>query len=141
VNARYFYRVRAVRAGSKGPLSTAAQAAVGELVDTTPLSAPRVSAQALRYDKITLSWEPSTDNVAIKAYEVYRDDKKIADVEPFYLSWYDFDTVAGQEYSYTVKAVDEAGNRSEASPESRVSSTASFCYWRFRGFESYKRDG
>ncbi|MGD0898717.1 MAG: glycosyl hydrolase-related protein [Thermoguttaceae bacterium] len=121
VNARYFYRVRAVRAGSKGPLSTAAQAAVGELVDTTPPSAPRVSAQALRYDKITLSWEPSTDNVAIKAYEVYRDDKKIADVEPFYLSWYDFDTVAGQEYSYTVKAVDEAGNRSEASPESRVS--------------------
>ncbi|MGD0896401.1 MAG: glycosyl hydrolase-related protein [Thermoguttaceae bacterium] len=120
VNGRYFYRVRAVRAGSKGPLSTAAQAAVGELVDTMPPSAPRVSAQALRYDKITLSWEPSTDNVAIKAYEVYRDNKKIADVEPFYLSWYDFDTVAGQEYSYTVKAVDEAGNRSEASRESRV---------------------
>jgi hypothetical protein len=121
LTGQYYYRVRAVRAGAKGPFSEAAKAAAGALADAAPPSAPRVSARALRYDKIDLRWEPAADNVAVKAYEVHRDDAKIADLEPLFLSWIDFDTVPDKDYRYTVIALDEAGNRSAAGDACKVS--------------------
>jgi len=116
-----FYKVRAVRAGRKGPFSAAVEATPGELKDEMPPTPPVVSATALRYNKIALAWEPSADNVVLAGYRVFRDGRQIADLETVYNTWVDLRVEPDQQYVYTVKAVDEAGNESPASNEASVS--------------------
>jgi hypothetical protein len=91
------------------------------LNDTTPPSAPLLSARALRFDKVTLSWEPATDDVAVKGYRLFRDGAPIAELEPVYLSWIDLKAAPDREYRYTIAAVDEAGNVSVAGNVAAVS--------------------
>jgi len=111
----YYYAVRGVQAGKKGPFSAIAPAAGGLPADTVPPSAPVLWGQALHSTKVTLSWLPSTDNMAVKGYKVYRDDKQIADVPELYGSWLDTSVQPATAYSYSVKAYDLAGNLSSAS--------------------------
>lgn len=62
---------------------------------------------------VALSWSPSTDNIAVTGYEVYRNGSKIATVS---LPAYTDPTVTSNvTYTYYVKAFDVAGNRSPAS--------------------------
>jgi hypothetical protein len=63
--------------------------------------------------QIDLSWETSTDNEAVTGYNVYRDGEKIGDTAE--TSYSDTDIDSNTDYSYTVSAVDEAGNESEQS--------------------------
>lgn len=61
---------------------------------------------------VLLSWSPSTDNVAVVGYEVYRAGNKIATVnEPVYL---DPSVASGNSFNYQVFAFDAKGNRSVA---------------------------
>jgi hypothetical protein len=110
----YYYAVRAVQAGKKGPFSAAAQAANGLPADTVPPSAPVLWGQALHSTKVTLSWLPATDNQAVKGYKVYRDDKQIADLPELFGSWLDTKVQPATTYTYTVKAYDISGNLSSA---------------------------
>jgi chitodextrinase len=62
---------------------------------------------------VALSWSPSTDNVAVAGYDVFRGANKIATVTgPAYT---DPSVTSNLGYSYTVVAFDAAGNRSIAS--------------------------
>ena len=63
---------------------------------------------------MTLTWQPSTDNMAVKGYRVYRDGTQIADVAEVFRSWMDAAVTPNATYQYTVKAYDMAGNLSEA---------------------------
>jgi chitodextrinase len=63
--------------------------------------------------QLAIDWTPSTDNVGVTAYEVYRGGALVATVTT---TWFlDSGLVASTNYGYQVRAVDAAGNRSTAS--------------------------
>ncbi|POA17970.1 hypothetical protein C1886_19180 [Pseudomonas sp. FW300-N1A1] len=77
--------------------------------DTLPPSKPgNLRADDIKFDSITLEWEPSTDNVRVTGYQVYRNDIAIDTVNStFYI---DRLLIANTHYSYKVRALDAAGN-------------------------------
>lgn len=108
----YYYAVRAAGAGRKSACSAAAQAVPGLVADTLAPSAPVVKGLALHATKVTLSWEPASDNFAVMGYKVLRDGIQITDVPAVFNSWMDNAVKPGTTYRYTVTACDVAGNRS-----------------------------
>lgn len=93
--------------------------------DENPDTEAPTQPQGLHAEKVTansvgLSWEPSTDNVGVKEYQVLRDGQVIGTVPG--TTFTDGKLTANTEYTYTVKAVDTAGNVSEES-ESVVAKT------------------
>ncbi len=89
----------------------------GRGTDHTPPEAPaKVSAQVETWggrSGIALRWQPSTDNVLVAAYEVFRDGKLLdrVGIGTFY-----FDAGAGAGHHYEIRAVDGDGNRSPSVP-------------------------
>lgn len=109
----YYYKVRAVKAGLKGTASGAVQATSGTVSDTTAPAAPaKLKGQCLYWnDRISLSWEPSTDNLYVKGYRIYRDSTLIEDQDVVLNSFLDLGPFSyGTTYTYTVRAYDAAGN-------------------------------
>ncbi|PEO80713.1 DUF3472 domain-containing protein [Bacillus toyonensis] len=64
-------------------------------------------------DSVELKWNPSTDNVGVKGYQVLRNGQLIQTVQGTMFT--DQNLTANKEYKYTVKAVDAAGNISAQS--------------------------
>lgn len=62
---------------------------------------------------ITLGWAGSSDNIKVKGYQLYRDGKKITTTTKTVYT--NKSLIPGRNYTYTVKAYDEAGNLSESS--------------------------
>jgi beta-lactamase superfamily II metal-dependent hydrolase/chitodextrinase len=63
---------------------------------------------------VTISWDKSSDNVAVKEYNIYRDGNNlIATTDK--LSYTDNGLTQDKTYTYAVKAVDASGNESGAS--------------------------
>ncbi len=64
---------------------------------------------------VSLSWKPSTDNVGVARYIVFRSDNGLPAIEvgrsetPTFT---DASVIPGQEYTYSVRAIDAAANRS-----------------------------
>ncbi|MFF3030973.1 glycoside hydrolase family 6 protein [Streptomyces rubiginosohelvolus] len=71
---------------------------------------------------VTLEWSASTDNVGVTGYDVYRGTTKISTVAT--PSFTDTGLSAATAYSYTVRAQDEAGNRSASSAALSVTTEA-----------------
>ncbi|MGE3166754.1 MAG: LamG-like jellyroll fold domain-containing protein [Planctomycetota bacterium] len=96
-------------------------------IDCNPdLLAPTVPEQlvgiAVSGTRVALAWDPSTDDVAVAGYRVARDGQVVATVVANqYLDTALFPMV---QYSYTVSAVDEAGNVSAPSVPVVVSTAA-----------------
>ena len=105
----YHYRVRAYDdAGNRGPRSPEAEATT-PAGDTQPPSAPGdLVADAPSPFHVDLAWSPSTDDVGVVAYDVYRDGALVASVAGHTLA--DDDVTPGDRYDYTVTARDAAGN-------------------------------
>ncbi|MDB5104361.1 MAG: type protein [Fibrobacteres bacterium] len=110
----YWYRVRAVKAGSKGAASPASQAAAGTYVDRTPPSVPElIRVDRLHGTRASLEWTASEDDIAVAGYEVWRDGQKLLTVDAILNSHLDIAPVAWNEMPrYQVLAFDQAGNRS-----------------------------
>ena len=88
--------------------------------DTTPPTAPtNLKANPVSSSQINLAWNPSSDNVAVVGYEVYRDGVKIATAAT--TSYGDANLTPSTTYSYYVVALDQAGN---VSPSSNTVSVA-----------------
>jgi len=82
--------------------------------DHTAPSAPAgLVATATSVSTVTLSWSAATDNVGVTGYAVYRDGMQIAIVPD--VTFTDEGLNDSTTYSYQVKAIDAAGNRSTAS--------------------------
>lgn len=113
----YSYTVVAV--DGKGKESNASKALtvrtkVEDIVDTEAPTAPAgIMTHHPTEAEIDLMWSPSRDNVGVVKYEIYRDGSHVGTVEK--PSFVDKGLTAGTSYTYTIKAVDAAGNISEES--------------------------
>ncbi|PEC07629.1 hypothetical protein CN540_19980 [Bacillus toyonensis] len=67
-------------------------------------------ASNLTSNSVELKWNPSTDNIGVKEYQVLRDGQLIQTVQG--TTFIDQTLTANKEYKYAVKAVDAAGNTS-----------------------------
>jgi chitodextrinase len=82
--------------------------------DTTPPSVPTgLTATAASASRINLAWSAATDNVGVAGYRIYRNGARIATSAS--TSYADTGLTADTTYSYTVAAVDAAGNTSAQS--------------------------
>lgn len=90
------------------PKDIFAPAAPANLTATT-------SAISATTSSVQLSWSPSTDNVAVTGYEVYRNGSKIATVPQ--AGYTDPSVTSNTTYAYYIKALDAAVNRSPASAQ------------------------
>lgn len=100
-----------------GTVNTAlASLYIGDLatVDSTPPSVPaNLAASATSSSQINLSWTPSTDNVGVTGYNIYRGGALIG--TSITASFANTGLAASTTYSYTVRAFDAAGNMSAQS--------------------------
>ena len=81
--------------------------------DVTPPSVPgNVAGAAVGHTQVDVSWSPSTDNVGVDSYEIFRNGSLAGTVNGATLSFSDIGLQPSTTYSYTVEAVDGAGNRS-----------------------------
>jgi chitodextrinase len=103
--------------------------------DTTPPTQPQnVSATALSRTQVQLSWDASTDNVGVTAYDIYRNGSLIASTAPP-AGYLDQPVQASTTYNYYVVAKDAAGNSSPPSNTATVTTPANSTMF-FDGFES-----
>ncbi len=107
----------AVRASDEAGNYDASPAQYGWLVnepaDTSAPSAPLSLTATAGDGTAALSWSASSDNVGVTGYRLYRDGAQVA--APSGTSFTDTGLVNGASLSYTVKAIDAAGNLSAAS--------------------------
>jgi chitodextrinase len=85
--------------------------------DTVPPTVPTgLSATAATGPvHVNLSWNASTDNLAVSGYTIYRNGSPLTTVSASTLTYADMAVTAGTHYSYSVDAFDAAGNRSAQS--------------------------
>lgn len=87
--------------------------------DTKAPSAPGTPTMTAHGTKsISFQWTEATDDVAVYAYEIYRDGEKIGEVGRDTLSYQDTGLTESTAYKYDVYARDRAGNRSDAATAS-----------------------
>jgi chitodextrinase len=109
----YTYRVRAFdAAGNVSPQSNAASATTQPTPDTTAPTTPSgLAATVISPSRIGLSWSPSTDNVAVTGYRVYRNGVFLAALGNV-TTYESAGLAASTAYTYNVDAVDAVGNAS-----------------------------
>lgn len=92
--------------------------------DKTPPSSPTGVTALSSAANITLSWNPSTDNIGVTGYYIYRDNTRLGTVTTprFTDSMIKAETL----YTYTISAYDEAGNESVRSDVFSVRATDTF---------------
>jgi chitodextrinase len=84
--------------------------------DTAAPSAPtNLTAIAVGSTQVNLSWTPSTDNIGVTGYDVYRNGVRVgSSTTPSYA---DAGLEPSTQYCYVIKAYDAAGNVSPASSQ------------------------
>ena len=90
--------------------------------DTTAPSTPTsVVANAASAFEVAISWDPSTDNVGVTGYTIYRDSVEIGTVDGQTTAFYDTTVSPNTSYGYTIDAFDAVANRSApSSPPANV---------------------
>ncbi|MDA8242454.1 MAG: fibronectin type III domain-containing protein, partial [Nitrospiraceae bacterium] len=90
---------------------------------TSPSTPSGLAATAISSTQINLSWIPSTDNVVVAGYRVYRDGTYITSVST--TSYVDKGKLApSTTFTYTISAFDAAGNNSSLSGPVSVTTPA-----------------
>ncbi|MBO1101058.1 fibronectin type III domain-containing protein [Enterococcus hirae] len=112
----YTYEVRAV--DQAGNVSVASNAVTARTIMAS--SSPPAAPLNLRIDDVTtnsvsLSWEEAIDDVGVTGYHVYRDDQLVQTLSGTDLTYIDTGLMEDTTYTYKIRAVDQAGNLSEAS--------------------------
>ncbi|MCI0542507.1 family 16 glycosylhydrolase [bacterium] len=82
--------------------------------DTEPPTAPtNLTASSPSPFRVVLSWDPSTDNVGVTGYNIYRDGTLIGVAGAQFTTYTDgIGLLPGKTYTYSVRARDVAGNLS-----------------------------
>jgi fibronectin type 3 domain-containing protein len=112
---RYWSR-EAATSGNR-PQLTVVCATSAPAPDTTAPTAPaNLTAQPVSGSEVDLQWTGSTDNAGVTGYRIYRGGAVVGTVPGDGLTYHDAsDVKPGTSYSYTVTAVDAAGNESTRS--------------------------
>ncbi|HZT44988.1 MAG TPA: hypothetical protein VFA24_02315 [Gaiellaceae bacterium] len=110
------YSYSVVATDAAGNRSAPAAASVTTPGDVSAPSTPTglTSTAASAPTRVNLAWAPSTDDVGVTAYRVYRDGAVIATVGT--TAYTDAAVVRRKSYGYAVSALDAAGNESPLSP-------------------------
>src|SRR3989344_4064698 len=87
-----------------------------------PTTPTNLTASAISSSQINLSWTQSTDNIGVTGYRVYRGGTQVA--SPSTTSYSDTGLSPSTTYSYTVAAVDGAGNISFQSTSAQATTQA-----------------
>lgn len=118
------YTYTATASDAAGNTSAASSAVSGTTApDTAAPSVPSgVSAAALSPSRVALSWQPSTDDVGVAGYRVYRNGSLIGSSAT--TTFTDATAAPATSYAYTVSATDAAGNASAQSPSVTVRTPA-----------------
>jgi exo-1,4-beta-D-glucosaminidase len=84
--------------------------------DVVPPTVPgNLRTTSVTAGSVTVCWDPSTDNVGVVRYDVFRDDVKVGSATPPATCFTDTTVQPETTYAYTVKAFDAAGLSSAAS--------------------------
>ena len=113
----YSYTVRAVDAA--GNLSDASNTATATVPDSIKPSAPGNLKATAGTGQVTLTWKASTDNIGVTGYRIYRNGTQVGSVSGTTLTYTDTGLARGT-YSYTVRAIDAAGNLSRTRARRRA---------------------
>ena len=109
----YGYTVAALDAA--GNRSAASATATVSTPDSQAPTVPQgVNADGSGSLQVTVTWNASTDDVGVTSYAIIRDGTQIGTVNGTTLSYIDRGVAPGQ-HTYSVAALDAAGNRSNAS--------------------------
>ncbi|MDO8603872.1 MAG: fibronectin type III domain-containing protein [bacterium] len=119
-------------AGNNTPKSTALSVTTsagggggGGSGDTIPPTQPtNLKATAISSTQVSLSWTASTDTGGVATYIVYRDGASVAGVASPAVSFINSGISPSTTYSYTIRAVDVAGNPSALSTASSATTPA-----------------
>lgn len=104
---------------------TAIPSSAAVRIDSKPPSPPGGLSMSYRtFTSVSLSWSKSQDDTGVKAYQVFRDGRKIVSV--IKNSYTNTDLVPGNSYTYVIKAYDAAGNLSEGSFPLKVSTVSDY---------------
>jgi calcineurin-like phosphoesterase family protein len=98
--------------------------ATGDGDAVAPTTPTQLSATAQMSGGVTLSWLPSTDDVGVTGYTIYRDGGRLATVGATLTTYADISVAPLTSYSYTVDAFDGAGNHSAQSIPALVTTPA-----------------
>lgn len=110
----YRYQIYATdRTGQLSPTSDPVTIQTAVAPDSTAPTAPTGLAANATTSSVALSWQPSTDNVVVTGYSIFRNGKLAGTTAG--TSFTDSTVAAGVQYSYTVQASDAAGNLSAMS--------------------------
>jgi len=92
--------------------------------DTSPPTKPsNLAATATSSTRVDLSWSASSDDVGVTAYEISRGGAVLATIGAV-TTYSDTSVAASTSYSYTVRALDAAGNRSAPSDPATATTPA-----------------
>ena len=100
--------------------------------ESTPPTVPGgLAANAVGGRQVSLGWSASTDNTAVRGYDVYRNSQLIATTDASTLSYSDAGLAPGTSYSYTVDAFDGSGNHSSQATAAAVTTpkTATYVFY------------
>ncbi len=111
----YTFSIRAIdAAGNESAASNAVNFNTSSGVDTQAPSAPTsLSASNITQTTVDLSWNASTDNVGVTGYDVYQGTTNIGNVTG--TSANITGLTASTSYTFSIRAIDAAGNESAAS--------------------------
>lgn len=116
-NSTYLYKVKAIDfSENASPLSEEVTITTKALSteDKTPPTAPSgLHTMDITAESVSLMWGASSDLSGIKEYQIFRNEKLIAQTSS--TSFKDDSVSSNTTYSYTIKAVDFAGNVSLSS--------------------------
>nr|WP_299381209.1 fibronectin type III domain-containing protein [Allomuricauda sp.] len=115
-NTTYNFTVTALdAAGNESPASSALSITTDNAADTQSPSVPtNLSSPANTDITVDLSWNASTDNVGVTGYRIYKDGS--LEASPGNMTSHQVTGLtAGTTYSFTVSALDAAGNESSQS--------------------------
>ncbi|MNU96443.1 Mannan endo-1,4-beta-mannosidase precursor [compost metagenome] len=113
-NTTYVFTVKAIdAAGNISSPSNAVSVKTKDSNDKTPPTAPAGLTAVAVITTANLTWSPSTDNIGVAGYNVYKDGGKAGSSTT--TSYTATGLVGKTSYTFTVKAFDDAGNESAAS--------------------------
>jgi chitodextrinase len=123
-NTSYTYAIEAQdAAGNVSAASSNVSVKTPNPADTAAPNTPTgLLAVAVSENQVNLTWAPSTDNVAVAGYTIYRNGTKVGTSTT--TSFGDGTVVANTSYSYAAEAYDGAGNISARSTAATVKTPA-----------------
>lgn len=95
-----------------------------EFFDLPPTAPRNVKLEVISSNTAIISWSPATDDVGLSRYEIRRDGVAIGTSVASNLEYEDIQLSHNTYYTYTVRAIDIAGNRSNFSNALIVKTTS-----------------